>query len=212
MLPLRIFYHLAAIALAIPLASSLGINCRGSGVCPLATFFAGAQSQGQDIVQGLRDALDRTTLPNTTTYGNGEHIVCVGTTIPISISIGPELLSVNLGGGIPAGGICGFPQNLQAGTTLSLQQIKTLANDIIQHGCNTCGSVPITFPNNQNVDSVGELTFNFVSEGNFVCDGKCISGQSNSAPVAASQGQTSSSTAAAASTASKLAIYTTSRK
>lgn len=179
---LSYLFRFFVIVVFIQTASSLGINCRGSGVCPLATFFAGAQNKGTAIIEGLRDGLDRTTLPVSTTYSNGQHIVCVGSDLPISISIAPEdsPVSVTLGGGIPIGGICAFLQSLPSGKTLTLGQIKTLTDDIIQHGCKTCGSVPITYPNNQDVDSVGELTYNFVSEGKFICDGTCISGESNS--------------------------------
>lgn len=154
----------------------------------MATFLAGTQNLGQDIIQVLRNALNHTTLPDSTSYGNGEHLVCVGNTIPISLSIGSPFVSVMLGGGIPVGGIFAFPQSLPAGSTLILAQIKTLADDVLQHGCNTCGSVPIKFPNNQDVDIVGELTCNFVSQGKFECDGNCISGQSNSNTGSQNQG------------------------
>jgi hypothetical protein len=182
MVPLSSVFHLSTIAALFQTASSLGINCRGSGVCPLATFFSGAQNKGTAIIQGLRSALDQTTLPDTTEYSNGQHIVCVGSDLPISISISPgdSPVSVTLGGGVPIGGICAFLQSLPTGTTLTLAQIKTLTDDIINHDCKTCGSVPITYPDNENVDSVGELTYNFVSEENFTCDGTCISGTSNS--------------------------------
>jgi hypothetical protein len=105
------------------------------------------------------------------------------------------------------GGICAFPQNLPAGTTLTLAQVRTLADDILGHGCNTCGSVPITYPDNENVDDVGELTFNFVSEGKFVCTGTCISGENND--NAGSADTTSVSTQASTAVAITTATLTT---
>ncbi|KAF2671852.1 hypothetical protein BT63DRAFT_452356 [Microthyrium microscopicum] len=192
--------------------SSLGINCRGSGVCPLATLFAGSQNAGQDIIQGLLNMLQHTTLPDSTTYSNGEHIACVSNTIPITLSIGPPFIQVQLGGGIPAGGICMFAQNLSGGKALSLGDIKTLAEDIVQHGCKTCGSVPITFPDNENVDDVGELTVNFVSEGKFVCDGNCVSAVSNSnigAAASVSSGSVVASTSNAVTQAATVTVAAT---
>jgi hypothetical protein len=151
---------------------ALGINCRGSGVCPLATF---ENKQDVNILRALRNEIYSTNLPLDTTFANGEHITCVGNSI--AISIGPEYIS--LSGGIPAGAVCAFAQNLGDGYGLTLEQIRVLADAVVAHDCDTCGSVPISFLNgeNGNVDD-GELTFNFVSDEN--CTGNCImSGQND---------------------------------
>lgn len=39
--------------------------------------------------------------------------------------------------------------------------IATVARSLSHHGCNACGSVPLDFPDTNDVNN-GELTFNFV--------------------------------------------------
>ncbi|KAK3368976.1 killer toxin [Lasiosphaeria ovina] len=66
------------------------------------------------------------------------------------------------------GGVCAFLQNIPAGEGVTGAQIKSLGQQIVDHGCQSCGSVP--FQNND--VSEGELTFNF---SNTVCgDGDLI--------------------------------------
>jgi hypothetical protein len=64
------------------------------------------------------------------------------------------------------GSICAFIQN--AGGAWSWQ-IKTLAQDLADHGCKICGSVPIGFPGTNDV-SQGQLTFNYVDTSKADCD------------------------------------------
>lgn len=166
----RCFAAIAAIGIQVCQAVS-GINCEGSGFCPLATFVHGNNNEGTDIIQGLRDAMYASRVSENTTYGNGDHIVCVTNTIPVSILLGTAYVSVTLGGGVPAGGVCLFPQQLPSGTAITLRQVRGLVDYLLQHGCKTCGSVPVTYPGDNRVAN-GELTFNFVS--NPACTGTCI--------------------------------------
>jgi hypothetical protein len=55
-----------------------------------------------------------------TTFSNGQHIACEA-------------------------GICAFLQNV-GGNTFNAGTLCTLAQDIVNHGCKSCGSVPVGFP------------------------------------------------------------------
>ncbi|KAF2152345.1 hypothetical protein K461DRAFT_278571 [Myriangium duriaei CBS 260.36] len=154
-----------------------GINCEGSGLCPLAGF---EDSLPVTILQGLRDAIYSTTQPDTLTFNDGDHIICITTSIPITIDasvdagIGKEgSVSVGLSasGSIGAGGICAFMQDTGAATPLST--IKTLADGLLEHGCKVCGSNPTDSLTGGNDVSKGMLTFNYVS--NPDCVGNCLS-------------------------------------
>lgn len=162
-------------------SAALGINCRGSGLCPRA----GWDNQGVgSVMQGLRDAMYSANISDATMYNSGDHVICVsqsqkititpGVTAGVSVPLsegGPSAnagasLSVGLSGSIGNGGVCVFPQN----GGVSLKQARTLMDGLLQHGCTTCGSNP-TQPGN-NVDS-GELTVNYVA--NPFCIGNCLS-------------------------------------
>jgi len=67
-----------------------------------------------------------------------------------------------------SGDYCAFLQN-SGGASGS--QVISLINDIVNHGCSVCGSVPTGFPGSNDV-SQGELTVNFVS--NQDCQGVCV--------------------------------------
>lgn len=84
------------------------------------------------------------------TYQNGEHIACWES------SLGT--------------GICAFLQST-GGITGDL--IKELVQDIVNHGCTVCGSVPVFFNSgDNNINDHGELTINYVgSTGG--CNGLC---------------------------------------
>lgn len=116
----------------LPLTTALGINCRGSGACPLAI--------DNDIAQRLTNYIDGID-PNRW-YNNGEHIACA-------------TFSADEG---TVGHICAFLQNTGGAPG---QNIRGLAHFIPEHGCNKCGSVPYFFPADNNVDD-GELTYNVV--------------------------------------------------
>ena len=91
--------------------STLGINCRGSGLCPRASWNNAAPESG---IQILRDAVWDSVLPNATNYNSGDHIICVSQSQSITIGVGLDIDGVSgtfgLKGNIPEGGICLFPQ------------------------------------------------------------------------------------------------------
>lgn len=149
--------------------STLGINCRGSGLCPLATW---DNQSPLPVMQILRDALYESKAPESTPYNNGDHVLCISNTLTINLSIpiidptgltsGLNLGSWHLGGRIKDGGICLFPQYMKNGP-LTLGMIRKLADKLLEHGCETCGSVPIHFVDKGSNDpGDGILTFNYV--------------------------------------------------
>ncbi|KAI0382696.1 hypothetical protein F5Y04DRAFT_287746 [Hypomontagnella monticulosa] len=176
---------LFASALALPAGMSanpadplnpraLGINCRGSGLCGLATL---ENHSGTRILQLWHDILAATDKDPNTVYNSGDHIVCVGTsaTITVGASASAEVdgisgeLSLSSDVSIGTGGVCLFPQ----GASLTLAQIRQLVDALGNHGCATCGSVPIHFVDQGSNDpSSGILTSNYV--GNPFCGGNCI--------------------------------------
>ncbi|KAJ7161469.1 Kp4-domain-containing protein [Mycena crocata] len=80
--------------------------------------------------------------PSGAWYNNGEQIACVRS-------------------------ICAFLQNSGGAPGSS---VKALAQHILAHGCTACGSVPLFYPNDNDVRN-GQLTFNYVI--NPRCPGLC---------------------------------------
>ena len=171
---------LSCILTLLPLTTSLGINCRGSGLCPLASW---EDKSSEHITQVLRDAVWASPKPNTTLYPSGSHIICVSVAQPVTLStsLEPDLESdsgepdtatstFKISGEIGLGGICLFPQ----GANLTLGVVRPLVDAVLEHGCHTCGSVPIHFVDERsNNPDEGILTFNYVK--NPYCVGQCIS-------------------------------------
>lgn len=166
-----------------PTAKSLGINCRGSGMCPYASW---ENKSRERITQVLRDAVWDSPKPNSTTYGNGDHVICVSQFQTISLTGGHEqgasgegasdtqTSTMGLSGVIGGGGICLFPQDMANGAVLTLGDVRELSDQVLEHGCGTCGSVPIHYVDwNSNDPRWGILTFNYV--GNPYCIGNCLS-------------------------------------
>ena len=134
--------------------TALGINCRGSGMCHLASFQNRSRLR---ITQGLRDAVWDSARSNSTTYGNGDHIICVSQFQQITFTGEDEngggaegvtqsmTSQLSLSGALGSGGICLFAQYMGNGQTLSLGDIRALTDAVIEHGCKTCGSVPIHY-------------------------------------------------------------------
>lgn len=130
------------------------------------------------IIQLLRDAVYAASAPLSTGYESGDHVICVSQSQKITIEVGVELDglggSIGLTGSLGEGGICLFPQYMAHGAMLSLGQIRPLLDALLEHGCTTCGSVPIHFVDeNSNDPSDGILTFNYVAAP--FCVGNCIS-------------------------------------
>lgn len=170
---------LTGLSALLGLATSLGINCRGSGLCPLAGW---DDTSSESIAQGLRDALWDSTDENSTSFSNGDHVICVSESQPITVGItasaegaeGSLGTSLTLNGNIHEGGICVFPQKMASGATLDLGTIRGLADALLEHGCSVCGSVPIHYVDNGSNDPAdGILTFNYVK--NPYCIENCIS-------------------------------------
>lgn len=171
---------LALLIIAITTTSTtvtaLGLNCRGSGLCPLAKF---ENKHPETIVQILRNAIYATTKPLNTTYTEGQHIVCISSSE--SFSVGSDVtggadgdsaggnykLDIRIGNG----GVCAFPNYLKPGANLTLAQIRPLADQVLEHKCKTCGSATVKWGNSP---EEGYLTFNYVDAP--ICDGECISG------------------------------------
>ncbi|KAL9073621.1 MAG: hypothetical protein Q9161_002863 [Pseudevernia consocians] len=169
------------------LTTALGINCRGSGLCPRATW---NDKSSETVVQALRDAIWTDADTNSTTYSNGDYIICVsqsqaitvGGSVSAGASTGGEGATGNVGvsgtfslsGSIGEGGICVFAQNLASGATIDLGTVRGLTDALLEHGCSTCGSVPINFvTEGSNDPSDGILTFNYVK--NPYCIQGCMS-------------------------------------
>ena len=179
-------------------ASALGINCRGSGLCPLATW---DNQSPLPVMQILRDALYQSKAPDSTPYNGGDHVICVSNTLTINLSLpiidptgltsGSALGSWHLGGKIKDGGICLFPQGLKNGP-LTLGMIRKLVDKLLEHGCETCGSVPIHFVDQGSNDpDDGILTFNYVRHPycteNCLTDGLVANSNATTAAAAAAE-------------------------
>ncbi|KAI6762435.1 hypothetical protein HG530_008415 [Fusarium avenaceum] len=110
---------------------SLGINCRGSSTC-------GVGGIGHLPNADLKDVRDAVAAGEEGNWANGEHVACV-----------PFVF----------GSLCAFYQGI-GGRTFTKEQTVTFLDQLQDHGCNKCGSIP-TDPGN-NVDN-GQLTVNYVS-------------------------------------------------
>ncbi len=163
------FFLAFVVTLLAASVSTLGINCRGSFFCPLAAW---DNESPLPITQILRDALYQSKAPDSTPYNSGDHVICVSNTLTINLTLpiidptgltsGMNLGSWHLGGNIKDGGICLFPQYLKSGP-LTLGMIRKLVDKVLEHGCETCGSVPIHFVDQGSNDpGDGILTFNYV--------------------------------------------------
>ncbi|CAD6567267.1 MAG: hypothetical protein ASARMPREDX12_000171 [Alectoria sarmentosa] len=171
---------LTSITATITPISALGLNCRGSDLCPVARF---ENKNPESIIQILRNAIYATTKPLNTTYSEGQHILCISSSESITIGsdfsegIDASGASESTGGNykldvaIGTGGICAFPNYLKSGANLTLAQIQPLADQVLEHKCKTCGSATVDWGNSP---KDGYLTFNYVEDP--FCDGECISG------------------------------------
>ncbi|KAH7186243.1 killer toxin Kp4/SMK [Fusarium flagelliforme] len=110
---------------------SLGINCRGSSSCGVGGIFHLPNHDMKDV----RDAVAAGEEGN---WANGEHVACV----PFAF-----------------GQLCAFYQGIGS-RTFSKQQTVTYLDELLEHKCDKCGSIP-TDPGN-NVAN-GQLTVNYVA-------------------------------------------------
>ncbi|KAH8669358.1 killer toxin [Ilyonectria robusta] len=87
-------------------------------------------------------------LNNDRWYQNGQHIACWKS--------------------LSGSGFCAFLQNTGG---LPGREIKRLLQELVNHGCAKCGSVPAFYPSDNDISHHGMLTVNFVSKTN--CNGIC---------------------------------------
>ena len=135
---------------------TLGINCRGSVLCPdgrirwpyLNTLIQIAKGTNCISAPGFNCG----PINDTDIWAPGKHIVC----LPQQVSIG---------------GLCVFAQGSVAPLGITGDLVERKLAELKQHGCRVCGSVPLSDDNNPN--TAGELTVNWVSSG--ACWGMCPS-------------------------------------
>ncbi|KAL4724560.1 hypothetical protein ACLX1H_008001 [Fusarium chlamydosporum] len=84
-------------------------------------------------------------LDDNRTYYNGEHIVCWENYAKT--------------------GFCAF---LQGSGGMLGSDIKRLLQELVNHGCSRCGSVPVFFPGDNDIRDHGFLTVNYVSKPNCI--------------------------------------------
>lgn len=153
--------YLLGLSALLTTTTALGINCRGSGLCPRASW---NNKASESVIQVLRNAIYTSKDPTSVSFANGQHIICVSQNQPVTVggsvsaggssgggseggATGTASASgtFSLTGSIGEGGICLFPQGMADGATISLAQIRPLTDALLEHGCSTCGSVPIHF-------------------------------------------------------------------
>ena len=145
-------------SLPTSLGKALGINCRGSLLCPSDPFPPDYVGTFIEIAQGTARYCPATydcgPLNDTDIYLLNDQILCLPT--------GKSFL----------GGICAFTQGKEAPATgVTGALIKRKLSEVRNHGCHVCGSVPLG--ENNDPHSRGILTVNYV--GGVVCKGLCPS-------------------------------------
>lgn len=138
--------RLSAIFVATLLASSawaLGINCKGSSKCG---------DQPKDTLQRIYDLIGTPTCCFSTDFAE---------TLRAETQIDPNFFFPDGRQIACASSVCAYLQNSQ-GT--SGQVIKDILDDLKNHSCQICGSVPTLYRNGTNDVNKGELTLNFVDQ------------------------------------------------
>ncbi|KAG9498071.1 hypothetical protein J7337_010960 [Fusarium musae] len=120
---------------------ALGVSAEGIN-CHGSSNCANA---GFKLTGLLRTAQD---LNDNKWYYNGQHIACWQA--------------------LDKTGFCAFLQNTGG---LPGKDIKRLLQELVNHGCAKCGSVPAFYPSDNDIKSHGMLTVNYVSKTN--CNGLC---------------------------------------
>lgn len=92
----------------------MGINCRGSGACGGSGTIGGSGTR----LSNLKSNIDN--VDDDQHFDNGEHIACEENKLGT--------------------GICAFFQKTGSGGTGS--EAKDLIQQLVNHGCTACGSVP----------------------------------------------------------------------
>ncbi|KAL7916600.1 killer toxin [Trichoderma velutinum] len=124
------------------LASAVGYAAAGVN-CNGSSNCAGLAFSLQDIVNQSK-GLDENRI-----YRPGEHIICIE--------------------GVFGNGACAF---LQGNSAENGHFVKILLQDLLDHGCKKCGSVPVDATQGGNDDGNGILTVNAVGDTGG-CNGIC---------------------------------------
>ncbi|MCJ1229995.1 hypothetical protein MMC12_006666 [Toensbergia leucococca] len=132
-------------AINYTLDKALGINCRGSSHCSRSISTFGGQLIDV-FIQLLRGS------PAMNIYGAGAHIACL-----------PAVK-------VWSGGFCVFTQGPHVPYGVSADFVLLKLQELHDHGCGICGSVPLTEDNDPEI--AGIMTVNFVSGGG-ICPGLC---------------------------------------
>ncbi|MCJ1352465.1 MAG: hypothetical protein MMC33_002449 [Icmadophila ericetorum] len=128
---LRLLYLLTAITSA----TALGINCRGSMYCPpLYDSVDVKESWLQDMLSFIN------TIDPDRWYNDQEKIACLINEAQVR------------------NGLCLYLQNSHGAYG---SKIKELVQVLLDHGCQHCGSVPLAYPDTNDVKD-GELTSNYI--------------------------------------------------
>ena len=145
--------------------NALGINCRGSWLCPSDSLNPDYIGIMLDIAEGRAQCSPQSSyncgpMNDSDNYKKGAHIVC--------LPQGQSFL----------GGICAFTQGHPtvpeigadaAGFGISGAQTKQKLRQLSLHGCRICGSVPLG--NGNDPGEAGILTVNYIS--GLSCKGLC---------------------------------------
>jgi hypothetical protein len=105
--------------------SGLGINCLGSGLC------RGTKRKAKGKSMLALTTIIYKELPDDDLYAAGEQIACYQKQTYFDIFDGRDT-------------ICALMQNTADGVLTDGKTIKRLMTALIDHGCQCCGSVPIT--------------------------------------------------------------------
>ena len=126
---------------------ALGVNCRGSLLCPSPRLSPDYLNTIARIANGTiscnpKYGFNCGPMNDTDIYAPGKHIIC--------------LPQENL-----LGGVCAFTQGNVGPIGTQGDLIKRKLSELRAHGCTTCGSIPLSDDNNP--DTMGILTVNYVS-------------------------------------------------
>ena len=153
------FFSILTLLLSLlPFICSLGINCHGSIEYPKSQLIHLGRSY--NILASFSDALTHGNsywIPggpalSTCRWGAGDHIVCL-----------PSAM------GVHKGDICLFAQGNVTAGGIDTQVVLQRINDLYNHKCQACGSVPISGDNDP--DKMGILMSNYIRD--TVCNGVC---------------------------------------
>ena len=145
-----------AISNSSTLNHALDINCRGSGLCPSRHLSSNPISTMLSIANGRtipppNSNFNYGPLNNTSIYKPTAHIIC--------LPLGKSFL----------GSLCAFTQGNVNSIGTSGAVIKRKLQQLSDHGCQICGSVPLGDGNDP--AEAGILTVNYVS--GVACPGLC---------------------------------------